>query len=86
MYQFVESITDRHRRLLTHRRFDQSHPTTHLILQVIELIQGVKLHLLISLKWMTDFPINSCNKKLQQTTKNTFGPGTHFPDDQSIRI
>ena len=26
------------------------------------------------------------NKKLQQTTKNTFGPGTHFPDDQSIRI
>ena len=26
------------------------------------------------------------NKKLQQTMKNTFGPGTHFPDDQSIRI
>ena len=26
------------------------------------------------------------NKKLQQTTKNAFGPGTHFPDDQSIRI
>ena len=26
------------------------------------------------------------NKKLQQTTKNTFGPGNHFPDDQSIRI
>ena len=28
----------------------------------------------------------SFNKKLQQTTKNTFGPGTHFPDDPSIRI
>ena len=26
------------------------------------------------------------NNKLQQTTKNTFGPGTDFPDDQSIKI
>ena len=24
------------------------------------------------------------NKKLQQTTKNTFGPGTHFPDDKFV--
>ena len=38
MYQFVESITDRHRRTLTHRHT----PTIQLILLVIELIQEVK--------------------------------------------
>ena len=45
MYQFVESITDRHKRTLihkTHTWFDQGQPTIQLILAVIELIQEVK--------------------------------------------
>ena len=62
IYQFVESITDTHRRTLTHTQthtwFDQSQPTIQLILLVIELIQKVKLHFSISLKWVTNFPIN----------------------------
>ena len=58
MYQFVESITDRHRRTHRHRQFDHSQLAIQLILLVIELIQEVKTTLLISLKWVTDFPIN----------------------------
>ena len=45
MYQFVESITDRHKRTLihkTHTWFDQGQPTIQLILLVIELIQEDK--------------------------------------------
>ena len=47
-----------HTHTQTHTWFDQGQPTIQLILLVIELIQEVKLHLLISLKWVTDFPIN----------------------------
>ena len=52
MYQFVESITDRHRRTLTHRHewFDQGQPTIQLILLVIELIQEVKTALINLIK------------------------------------
>ena len=61
MCQFVESITDRQRRTLTHRHTHdliKAKPATiQLILLVIELINKSKLHLLISLKWVTDFPI-----------------------------
>ena len=44
MYQFVESIIDRHRCTLTqtHTWFDQGQPTFQLILLVIELIQEIK--------------------------------------------
>ena len=52
MYQFVESITDRHRRTLTqtHTWFDQDQPTIQLILLVIELIQEVKTTLVNLIK------------------------------------
>ena len=52
MYQYVESITERHRRTLTHRhtRFDQGQPTIQLILLVIELIQEVKTTLVNVIK------------------------------------
>ena len=52
MYQIVESITDRHRRTLTHRHtwFDQGQPIIQLILLVIELIQEVKTTLVNLIK------------------------------------
>ena len=54
MYQFIESITDRHRRTLTHRHthdlIKASQPTTQLILLVIELIQEVKTTLVNLIK------------------------------------
>ena len=59
MYQFVESRqTQTHTHTQTHIWFDPAQPTIQLILLVIELIQQVKLHLLTSLKWVTDYPIN----------------------------
>ena len=50
MYQFVESIRDRHRGTLTHTRFDQGQPTIQLILLVIDLIQEVKTTLVNLIK------------------------------------
>ena len=52
MFQFVESITDRHRPTLTqtHTWFDQGQPTIQLILLVIELIQEVKTTLVNLIK------------------------------------
>ena len=59
MYQFVDRQTQTHTHTQTHTWFDQGQPTIQLILLVIELIQEVKTTLvLISLKWVTDFPIN----------------------------
>ena len=57
MYQFV-SITDRHRRTLTHTWFDQGQPAIQLILLVIELIQEVKTTLANLIKRVKDFPIH----------------------------
>ena len=54
MYQFVESITDRHKTQTdthTHRHtHDQGQPTVQLILLVIELIQEVKTTLVNLIK------------------------------------
>ena len=53
-------INYRQTQIHTHTQtwFDQGQPTIQLILPVTELFQKSKLHLLISLKWVTDFPIN----------------------------
>ena len=54
MYQFVESITDRHRCTLTHKHthtsFDQDQLTIQLISLVIDLIQEVKTTLVNLIK------------------------------------
>ena len=55
----------------------------HALQRIIVLITKVCLYDILFLPVLSVYNIN---KKLQQTTKNTFGPGTHFPDDQSIRI
>ena len=55
MYQFVESITDKHRCTLTHTWFDQGQPSIQLILLVIELIQEVKTTLVNLIKMGNKF-------------------------------
>ena len=56
-------------------------------LNAINLAQKCKFVSLICWQKQAEYTVHfTINKKLQQTTKNTFGPGTHFPDDQSIRI
>ena len=47
-----------HTHTQTHTWFDQGQPIIQQILLVIELIKKSRLHLLISLKWVSDFPIN----------------------------
>ena len=54
-HQFVESITDRRRRTLTHTWFDQGQPTKQLILLVIELIEEVKTTLVNLIKMGNKF-------------------------------
>ena len=62
MYQFVESITDRHRCTLTHTDTHMiwSRPTDYSTDFTSNWTdsRSQKLHLLISLNWVTDFPIN----------------------------